>query len=106
MPYEFIRLRGTSIKGLAKMYSEYTFARNISHRVQLLKRELKKRDVDGVIHFHQFACHHKLEDPILRAALGRDGYSFITIEADLPSKTTEQTKLRLEAFKEMLKEVS
>jgi benzoyl-CoA reductase/2-hydroxyglutaryl-CoA dehydratase subunit BcrC/BadD/HgdB len=106
MPYEFIRHGGGSIDEIARDYSEYTFARNISHRIRFIEKELKDRGVDGVIHFHQFACHHKLEDSILRKALGREGYPYITIEADLPSKTPQQTTLRLEAFKERLGEFS
>jgi benzoyl-CoA reductase/2-hydroxyglutaryl-CoA dehydratase subunit BcrC/BadD/HgdB len=106
MPFEFIRHGGDSIDALSKDYAEYTFARNIRHRIDFVKKELKKRGVEGVIHFHQFACHHKLEDPILRKSLAEDGYPFITIEADLPSKTSQQTKLRLEAFKERLGEFS
>ncbi len=102
MPFEFLRRGGGSINRVAKSYSNYTFARNIAYRIEALKSELEKRNVDGVVHFHQFACHHKLEDPILREALGSEGYPFITIEADLPSKTPQQTKLRIEAFKERL----
>jgi hypothetical protein len=104
MPYEFLRLEGSSLQEIAESYRDYTFARNISHRISFVKKELKKREVDGVIHFHQFACHHKLEDPILRNALNKEGYPYITIEADLPSKTPQQTALRLEAFKERLGE--
>jgi benzoyl-CoA reductase/2-hydroxyglutaryl-CoA dehydratase subunit BcrC/BadD/HgdB len=106
MPFSFIQHCGTSLNSLARNYADYTFARNISYRINKIKNELKARKVDGVIHFHQFACHHKLEDPILRESLGKEGYPFITIEGDLPSKTPSQTQLRLEAFKEMLGEFS
>ncbi len=102
MPYEFLRLRGDTVKSISESYADYSFARNITHRIKLLKSELKQRGVEGIIHFHQFACHHKLEDPILREALCAEGYPFITIEADLPSKTPQQTRLRIEAFKERL----
>jgi hypothetical protein len=104
MPFEFIRHQGDSLDGLAKNYKGYTFARNITYRTDLIKKELKNRKVEGVIHFHQFACHHKLEDPILREIICREGYPFITIEADLPSKTPQQVMLRMEAFKERLGE--
>jgi len=102
MPYEFLRLGGKSLDEVTRSYADYTFARNITHRITLLKSELQRRSVDGIIHFHQFACHHKLEDPILREALCAEGYPFITIEADLPSVTPQQTRLRIEAFKERL----
>ncbi len=105
MPYEFIRHSGADLISLAESYSRYIFARNIAYRLKFIKRELHKREVDGIIHFHQYACHHKLEDPILRESLNlREGYPYITIEADLPSKTPEQTRLRIEAFKEMMGE--
>ncbi len=102
MPYEFLRMGGDTLKNISESYAGYSFARNITHRIKLLKSELKQRGVDGIIHFHQFACHHKLEDPILREALCAEGYPFITIEADLPSKTPQQTRLRIEAFKERM----
>lgn len=104
MPFEFINHTGNDLDSISASYSEYTFARNITFRLASLKEELKNRKVDGVIHFHQFSCHHKLEDPILREALLGDGYAYISIEADLPQNTPEQAKLRLEAFKEMLGE--
>jgi len=104
MPNEFIRHSGSTIDEIAGEYAGYTFARNIQYRVKFLIKELKKRNVDGVIHFHQFACHHKLEDPILREILGKEGYPYISIEGDLPSLTPQNTKLRLEAFKERLGE--
>ncbi len=105
MPYEFLRLGGENIKSITRSYADYTFARNITHRIRLLKSVLKQRKIDGIIHFHQFACHHKLEDPILREALCAEGYPFITIEADLPSSTPQQTQLRIEAFKERLGDI-
>lgn len=107
MPYEFIRHGGRSLDSIAKDYAEYTFARNISFRINYIEKELKKRKVDAVIHFHQFACHHKLEDPMLRESLCRKkSYPYIAIEADLPSETPQQTRLRIEAFKERLGEFS
>ncbi|RMF91800.1 MAG: 2-hydroxyacyl-CoA dehydratase [Methanobacteriota archaeon] len=103
MPYEFIRLGGSSITGLAESYGGYTFSRHITTRLEAIERELRKRKAEAVIHNYQFACHHKLEDRILRDRLNRElGYPYISIEGDLPSRTPEQTKLRLEAFKERL----
>jgi benzoyl-CoA reductase/2-hydroxyglutaryl-CoA dehydratase subunit BcrC/BadD/HgdB len=99
LPYEFARLSGKNIDELAKTYSNYTFARNLEFRLNFLEKELENRKVDGVIHYTQFACHHLLEDDILRERLD---YPFLTIQGDLPGKTPKQAKLRLEAFSEML----
>lgn len=100
LPFEFARISGTTMDELAKNYSNYTFARKLSFRLGFLKRELKKRDIDGVIHYTQHTCHHNLEDGILRKEIEKP---FLTIQGDMPSSTPEQIKLRLEAFSEMLK---
>lgn len=99
LPYEFIRLGGNDLQGLAKSYKNYSFAGPIKSRINFINHELQKRRVDGVIHYTQFACHHTLEDEIFRDYLD---YPFLTVQGDLPGPTPEQLKLRLEAFSEML----
>ncbi len=99
LPYEFVRHSGANINEVAQDYCDYTFARPLDFRIEFLQKELDKRKVDGVIHYTQFACHHVLEDEILRAKLD---YPMLTIQGDLPGKTPEQIKLRLEAFREVL----
>ncbi|HEY9206613.1 MAG TPA: 2-hydroxyacyl-CoA dehydratase family protein [Candidatus Methanoperedens sp.] len=102
LPYEFIRHQGTDIREIAKDYCNYTFARPLDFRIDFLQKELEKRKVDGVIHYTQFACHHILEDEILRSQLD---YPILTIQGDLPGNTPQQIKLRLEAFREMLERI-
>ncbi len=99
LPYEFIRHEGGDIHETARDYCNYTFARPLDFRIKFLQKELEKRDVDGIIHYTQFACHHMLEDEILRSELD---YPILTIQGDLPGNTPQQIKLRLEAFREML----
>jgi len=99
LPYEFLRHTGTNINEIARDYCDYTFARPLEFRIGFLQKELEKRKVKGVIHYTQFACHHTLEDEILRQELD---YPMLTIQGDLPGKTPEQIKLRLEAFREMI----
>ena len=99
LPYEFIRHSGSDIQEIARDYCNYTFARPLDFRIEFLQKELEKRHVDGVIHYTQFACHHMLEDEVMRSELD---YPILTIQGDLPGKTPEQIKLRLEAFREAL----
>lgn len=99
LPYEFIRHGGCDIKEIARDYCDYTFARPLEFRIDFLKKELKRRRVDGVIHYTQFACHHMLEDEVLREKLD---HPVLTIQGDLPGNTPQQIILRLEAFREML----
>ena len=106
MPFEFIRHSGRSMREVARSYAGYTFAGHIKHRLKFLESQLRRHRVDAVIHFQQYACHHKLEDRLLREHLHEKlGYPYITIEADLPSPTPQQARLRLEAFAERLREV-
>ena len=99
LPYEFLRLGGKETGSLARSYSTYTFARPVECRLDFLERELKKRKVDGVIHYAQFTCHHLLEDGMLRERLG---WPMLTVQGDLPGETPAQIRLRLEAFGELL----
>jgi len=99
LPFEFLRHSGTDIPEIARNYCDYTFARPLEFRIDFLRKELEKRRVDGVIHYTQFACHHMLEDEIMRSRLD---YPMLTIQGDLPGNTPEQIKLRLEAFREAL----
>jgi benzoyl-CoA reductase/2-hydroxyglutaryl-CoA dehydratase subunit BcrC/BadD/HgdB len=99
LPFEFLRHSGTDIHKIARDYCNYTFARPLDFRIRFLQKELEERHVDGVIHYTQFACHHMLEDEIMRSKLD---YPLLTIQGDLPGKTPEQIKLRLEAFREAL----
>lgn len=99
LPYEFIRHGGCNIKEMAADYCSYTFAMPLESRIDFLKKELRMRKVDAVIHYTQFACHHMLEDEVLREKLD---YPLLTIQGDLPGNTPQQIKLRLEAFGEML----
>lgn len=99
LPYEFVRHTGNDMHEASKNYAGYTFARPLDFRIQFLQKELEKRKVDGVIHYTQFACHHMLEDELLRQELD---YPMLTVQGDLPGRTPEQIKLRLEAFREMI----
>ncbi|MEM3567581.1 MAG: 2-hydroxyacyl-CoA dehydratase family protein [Thermoplasmata archaeon] len=99
LPYEFLRLGGMDFREVVKSYATYTFARPLSFRINFLKKELEKRKVDGIIHYTQYACHHILEDEVLRRELP---YPFLTVQGDLPGNTPAQLRLRLEAFGEML----
>ena len=99
LPYEFIRHSGVNIKEVARDYCDYTFARPLDFRIGFLRKELENRKVDGIIHYTQFACHHTLEDEVMRQKLD---YPILTLQGDMPGKTPEQIKLRLEAFREMI----
>ena len=58
-------------------------------------------EIDGVIHYTQKFCHRALDNIVLKEKLP---YPLINIESDREHKLDERTKIRLDAFIEMLKE--
>jgi benzoyl-CoA reductase/2-hydroxyglutaryl-CoA dehydratase subunit BcrC/BadD/HgdB len=86
---------------IVKRYRLYTYPYGIFLRIEDIKKEIKRREIKGIIHYVQAFCYRVMEDVILRDVLG---IPFITIEGDLPTKLDSRTKLRIEAFIEMLRE--
>ena len=100
LPFEFARLGGRTQSTMARSYATFTFARELEHRLDFLETELARRRVDGIIHYTQYACHHVLEDDMLRERLD---LPILTVQGDLPRRCPEQERLRLEAFSELLR---
>ena len=99
MGFEYISLSGTNLPEIAESYASYTFSRSIKFRINRLKEEISKRKCMGLIHYHQYACHHTLEDNIIRQEFDNH---FLTLQGDLPRRCDGQIKLRLEAFYESI----
>jgi len=85
----------TQTDSLAEQYTRYTYPYGIFPRLADIRRECARRRVDGLIHYVQSFCHHRIEDRIVR-----DGVELpvLTIEADTPGPLNGQIKTRLEAF--------
>ncbi len=82
-------------------YLRYTYPYGIFARIKDMKQEIARRGIVGVIHYVQAFCYRAIEDVILKESLG---VPVIAIEGDLPKPLDARTKLRLEAFVEMLEE--
>ena len=93
MPYETTTL--------TEQYSLYTYPYDVSYRLQDIKKEAKRRWLDGIIHYVQSFCHRQLEDKILRRNLA---LPVLTLEFDRPGEMDARSRTRLEAFGEMLRQ--
>ncbi len=100
LPWEFVRMGGRTRDTMARNYAGYTFARDLEYRFDRLEQELSRRRVEGVVHYTQYACHHVLEDEMLRQRLD---LPMLTVQGDLARRCPEQERLRLEAFSELLR---
>jgi benzoyl-CoA reductase/2-hydroxyglutaryl-CoA dehydratase subunit BcrC/BadD/HgdB len=83
-------------------YLNFTYPYDVFLRVDVIKEEIKKRRVDGIIHYVQSFCFRQIEDLIIRRALP---VPVLLIEGDRPAALDARTKLRIEVFIEMLKKL-
>jgi len=84
---------------LAEQYSNYTYPYSIYQRIKDITTELKKRRVDGVIHYVQAFCHRGIGDIIFRDAID---LPILTLEGNDDFFLTNHIKTRVEAFLDML----
>jgi len=84
---------------LAEQYSNYTYPYSIYDRLSDITTELKRRQVDGVIHYVQAFCHRGIGDIIFRDTLK---LPILTLEGNDDFHLTHHVKTRIEAFLDML----
>lgn len=87
-------------KDIVERYLMYTYPYGIFARLDDIRREIERRKIRAIIHYVQAFCYRAIEDVILRESLG---IPLLTIEGDLPKLLDTRTKLRIEAFMEMLR---
>jgi benzoyl-CoA reductase/2-hydroxyglutaryl-CoA dehydratase subunit BcrC/BadD/HgdB len=84
---------------LAEQYSNYTYPYSIYDRLKDITAELKKRHIDGVIHYVQAFCHRGIGDIIFRDVIK---LPILTLEGNDDFFLTHHLKTRIEAFLDML----
>jgi benzoyl-CoA reductase/2-hydroxyglutaryl-CoA dehydratase subunit BcrC/BadD/HgdB len=84
---------------LAEQYAHYTYPYSIYDRLKDITAEIKKRRVDGVIHYVQAFCHRGIGDIIFRDAIK---LPFLTLEGNDDFFLNQHLKTRVEAFIDML----
>lgn len=112
--YDFLEERGARVvfnetqrqfsmpfatQDIVAQYRLYTYPYGIFYRLQDIKREIKRRKIQGVLHYVQSFCYRQIEDLIVRRELS---VPTLTLEADKPGAMDARTRVRLEAFLEML----
>lgn len=85
---------------MVEQYLQYTYPYGAFARLQDIEKELKHRQIDGIIHYTQTFCYRQIEDIIFREKLS---YPFLTLEGDKPGKLDARSRMRLEAFVELLR---
>lgn len=85
---------------IVEQYLLYTYPYSIFVRLEDIKREVRRRNIEGLIHYVQAFCFRQIQDIILRRELE---IPILTIEGERPSPVDARTRLRLESFAEMLR---
>ncbi|OQY42326.1 MAG: 2-hydroxyglutaryl-CoA dehydratase [Fusobacteriia bacterium 4572_74] len=98
---EFAFPRAMKAKNIYEQYYDYTYTYDIDFRLDDIKKQIKERQLDAVIHYTQAFCHRAVEDIILKQELN---IPILTIEGDKSNVLDARTKLRIEAFLDMLKD--
>lgn len=88
------------VDDLVEQYRLYTYPYGVFRRIEDIKVEIKKRNLDGIVHYVQSFCFRQIEDMIFREKLD---IPILTIEGDKPGKLDARTKLRMDSFLEMLR---
>ncbi len=96
---EFAFPRGDKASNIYEQYYDYTYPYDIEFRMLELKKQIEKRKLDGIVHYTQAFCYRTVEDIILKEKLN---IPILNIEGDKLNCLDARTKLRIEAFLDML----
>ena len=80
---------------LVEQYRRFTYPYDVFGRIEDIAREVKRRSLDGLIHYTQSFCFRQIQDLVLRERLD---LPILTIEGDRPGRLEARTRMRLEAF--------
>ncbi len=92
MPYES--------SDLVEQYLRYTYPYDIGGRLADLQEAVTTRRLDGLVHYTQSFCFRQMFDQFLRDHLE---VPILTIEGDRPIPLDSRTRMRLEAFVDVLR---
>ena len=85
---------------LVEQYHRYTYPYDIEGRLEDLAEAVALRRLDGLVHYTQSFCFRQMFDQTLREGLG---IPILTIEGDRPAPLDSRTRMRLEAFVDVLR---
>lgn len=98
---EFMFPRWKNAQNVVEQYLDYTYPYDLSSRLVDIKKQVEDRKLDAIIHYTQAFCHKAAEDMIIKSELD---VPVLQIEGDKLNVLDARTKLRIEAFVDMLKD--
>lgn len=99
---EFAFPRWDSANDIYEQYFDYSYPYSLDFRLMDIEKQISERKIDGLIHYTQAFCHRAIEDIVIKQRLN---IPILNIEGDKSVALDARTKLRLEAFLDMLLDV-
>jgi benzoyl-CoA reductase/2-hydroxyglutaryl-CoA dehydratase subunit BcrC/BadD/HgdB len=87
------------IDDLVEQYVAYTYPYGIFRRIEDITEAVEERNIHALIHYAQSFCFRQIEDLILREKIR---VPILMVEGDKPGPVDARTKVRIQAFVEML----
>jgi benzoyl-CoA reductase/2-hydroxyglutaryl-CoA dehydratase subunit BcrC/BadD/HgdB len=84
---------------LADQYLRYTYPYSVEGRIADIRAESARRGARAVVHYVQSFCFRQIEDILLREECP---LPVLTLEGDQPGPVDGRTRIRIEAFLEMV----
>jgi len=79
-------------KNIVNQYLRYTYPYSIFARLEDIKLEIKRRNLDAVISYSQSFCHRQIDNILIKKYID---IPVLTIEGDQPGKLDARTKFAL-----------
>jgi benzoyl-CoA reductase/2-hydroxyglutaryl-CoA dehydratase subunit BcrC/BadD/HgdB len=99
---EFAFPRADEADSIYEQYYDYTYPYDLDFRLQEIQKQIRLRKLDGIVHYTQSFCHRAIEDIVIKEKLD---IPVLTIEGDKSNRLDSRTKLRIEAFLDMLSDL-
>ena len=84
---------------IVQQYLSYTYPYDVAGRVADIRREIERRNLDGLIHYTQSFCFRQMEHSILVEDLP---VPVLWLEGDRPGPLDGRTRTRVESFVDIL----
>jgi benzoyl-CoA reductase/2-hydroxyglutaryl-CoA dehydratase subunit BcrC/BadD/HgdB len=85
---------------LTDQYLRYTYPYDVFGRIEDIRQEVKRRRIQGLVHYTQSFCFRQMQDLVLREQLR---LPMLTLEGDRVGPLDSRTRMRLEAFIDVLR---
>lgn len=99
---EFMFPRASEASNIYEQYRDFTYPYDNKFRLKEIEKQIELREIDCVIHYTQAFCHRAVEDILIKNKLD---IPVLNIEGDKDSSLDARSKLRIEAFLDMIKDV-